>query len=100
MKTLESYIRITQKEKCDLTVSNGELTKKCEAQNRTIGNGKSLSFYTAVMRDVWKSPLIIIILDLLHEQIENMNGRNSTLSKKCSNLMDDSKKTQEKWSAN
>jgi chromosome segregation ATPase len=70
MKTLEAGVEILQKDKLELTVANEALTAKTDAQERN--------------------------LNLVNEQITSLNDRNSTLSRKCVEILESGKETKEK----
>ncbi|KAL3082870.1 hypothetical protein niasHS_010672 [Heterodera schachtii] len=70
MKTLESGVEALQKEKLTLVTEKDELKAKLEAAEKNIA--------------------------ILNEQVSYLNERNSTLSKKCVDLLDGSKEFREK----
>uniref|UniRef100_A0A914HIP1 SWI5-dependent HO expression protein 3 n=1 Tax=Globodera rostochiensis TaxID=31243 RepID=A0A914HIP1_GLORO len=70
MKTLESGVEALQKEKLSLVTERDDLKAKLEATEKNIA--------------------------ILNEQVSYLNERNSTLSKKCVDLLDGSKEIREK----
>lgn len=70
MKTLEAGVEALQKEKVSLVMERDELRAKLEAAEKNNA--------------------------ILNEQVSYLNERNSTLSKKCVDLLDGSKDYREK----
>jgi predicted nuclease with TOPRIM domain len=74
MKTLEIGVEALQREKTALAVERDELKAKLEASEKNSA--------------------------ILTEQVSYLNERNSTLSKKCVDLLDGSKEYREKFDIN